>query len=62
MSRVGKPKEVKRIIPVLYLPFPENSFFILSFGKSSAALRAKSIVIEIKGKFALTSLEIASSP
>lgn len=62
MFRSAKPREVKRIIPVFHLPIPENSFSVVTFGKLNAALRAKSVLIEIKGRFALTSLEIVSSP
>lgn len=52
----------KRIIPVLCLPLLENSFSVMSFGKSDVALRAKSDLSQIKERFALTSLEIVSSP
>lgn len=62
MFREGKPREVKTIILVVCLPLPENSFSVMSFGRSNAALRAKSVLIAIKGSFALASLEIVSSP
>lgn len=53
-------QERKRIISVLCLL--ENSFSLMSFGKSDVALRAKSDLSQIKVRFALTSLEIVSSP
>lgn len=55
-------QERKRIISVLCLPLLENSFSLMSFGKSDVALRAKSDLSQIKVRFALTSLEIVSSP
>lgn len=61
-ERLGVESQAwKRIIPVLCLPLLENSFSVMSFGKSDA-LRAKSDLSQIKERFALTSLEIVSSP
>ncbi|KAF4795647.1 hypothetical protein TURU_091033 [Turdus rufiventris] len=60
-DRGGKPREEEdNFCPLL--PLFENSFPIMSFGKSDVVLRAKSDRSQIKGRFALTSLEIVSSP
>lgn len=52
----------KRIISVLCLPLLENSVSVMSYGKSDVVLGAKSDLSQIKVRFALTSLEIVSSP